>query len=144
MARPDNSPHIILVADDSSDDVFFVERAIREACNKSITVVRDGEYCIDYLSDKNNPRPDVIILDVKMPRADGHEVLAWLRAQPDLMHIPVVVMSGSAHPDDRARSLSAGAKAYFAKPIELSEIIHIVRQCGRDWAQWRASDDAEV
>jgi CheY-like chemotaxis protein len=72
-----------------------------------------------------------------MPRTDGHEVLAWLRTQPALMHIPVVVMSGSAQPDDRERSMSAGAKAYFSKPMDMPDLLHIVHECGRQWAQWR-------
>src|SRR4051812_17939716 len=84
MATVDHTPQTILVAEDSSDDAFFVRRAVKELCGKELTVVPDGEACIRYLSlcSKNaggQPLPDLIILDIKMPRADGHEVLAWLR-----------------------------------------------------------------
>jgi len=139
MAEVHTTPQTILVADDSDDDVFFIRRAIRDACGKEVVVVRDGEHCIDYLSSNAHPIPDLIILDIKMPRADGHEVLAWLRAQPKFKHIPVVVLSGSLHPADRTRSLSAGAKAYFPKSAELASTVQILEHCNRQWAGWRGA-----
>jgi len=144
MARLADTPQTILVAEDSSDDVFFVQHAIRQVCGKEVVVVKDGQQCIDYLSTcihgpGANARPDLLILDIKMPRADGHEVLAWLREQPALKDMPVIVMSGAVQPRDRLLSLAAGAKAYFTKPTDLGEILEIVKQCGQRWGKWRES-----
>ena len=107
--------------------------------------MRDGQECIDYLSKCSEEPlahsfPDLVFLDIKMPRADGHDVLAWLSTQPSLKGIPVVVMSGSVREENRRRSLAAGAKAYFTKPTGLEQMREIVKECRLQWLEWRDAD----
>src|SRR3954464_3285420 len=102
-------PRTILLADDDRDDVFFLKRAVeRVEPNSTVIGVEDGQACLDYLTGDGDykdrgtaaPLPDLIVLDLKMPRKTGHEVLRWLRQQPQFKTVPVVVLSGSVIPED--------------------------------------------
>jgi CheY-like chemotaxis protein len=113
----------VLLVDDSEDDRFFMRRAL---CNNPRLFVVgeacDGEDAIAYLSGQavfsdreKHPFPDVLLLDLKMPRKTGYEVLQWLQTQA-FSDLRVIVVSGSALPEDVARSLALGADAYHKKP----------------------------
>ena len=112
----------ILLADDSDDDRLFVRRALRKNPRFILAgEVGDGEAAIAWLSGageyknrEKHPFPDVLLLDLKMPRMTGHEVLAWLQTQT-LPELCVVVLSGSFLPRDIAQSRALGAHAYFKK-----------------------------
>ena len=94
---------VILLADDSTDDVVIIHSAIRRAgFDKSIIVVSDGKQAIDYLHGKGSyadrlefPRPELLLLDLNMPRYDGFEVLEWARRQPQWCYLPVIVLTAS-------------------------------------------------
>jgi DNA-binding NarL/FixJ family response regulator len=112
----------VLLVDDSEDDRLFLRRALCK--NPGFTVVGelcDGEAAIDYLAGHEEfsnrekfPYPDVLLLDLKLPRKTGHEVLAWIQAQkPEKLRI--IVLSGSFLPEDIIRSRELGADAYFKK-----------------------------
>jgi len=134
------APRTILLADDDKDDVFFLKRAVERIDPTSkVFGVPDGQECVDYLSGEGDysdraksPYPDLIVLDLKMPRKSGHEVLRWLRQQPQLKAVPVVVLSGSVIPEDRNESLREGAIGYFSKPSDFEELVAIIKQvCAR-------------
>jgi CheY-like chemotaxis protein len=115
----------LLLAEDRPEDVFIMMRALQRAkfaCH--LQVVPDGSKIIDYLSgegqyfDRNIfPFPDLVLLDINMPRRTGHEVLEWIRARPGFNQLPVVMLTGSSEPADLERAYSAGANSYLVKPI---------------------------
>jgi CheY-like chemotaxis protein len=113
----------ILLVEDSEDDIFFFKRAMKRAgARYPMHVVMDGEEAVDYLGGKGkftdrtrHPLPDLIFLDIQMPRMDGHEVLFWIREQPHLKTIPVVILSTSSQAIDIQRAHSSGGNAYLIK-----------------------------
>jgi CheY-like chemotaxis protein len=116
-------PIDILVADDSFDDVLFLSLAFRKArINHSLTRVANGKEAIEYLRD-NSP-PDVLLLDLKMPGMDGFEVLKWIREQPALANLPVIVVSGSNLQSDKARAKELGARDYFVKDADWEPLVN--------------------
>ena len=125
MTKSDRANYLpieILVADDSSEDVLLLSMASRRSgINYSITRVADGMEAIEFLRD--NPPPDVLLLDLKMPKMDGFEVLAWIRRQPALEKLPVIVLSGSNLPSDKARAKELGATDYFVKDVDWGALV---------------------
>jgi CheY-like chemotaxis protein len=112
----------VLLVDDSDDDRLFVGRALRKSPGfKVIAEVCDGEAAISYLAGEGKfadrekyPYPDVLFLDLKLPKKTGHEVLEWLQAEAS-RKLPVIVLSGSFLPQDVTRSRELGAVAHFKK-----------------------------
>jgi CheY-like chemotaxis protein len=116
----------ILLAEDSRTDVMLLQRALAGAgVTNPVRVACDGQDVIDILSrppeSKDDRLPALIILDLKMPRRDGLDVLQWLRQQPVLRLLPVVVFSSSAHRDDIERAYALGANAFVVKPPSIVE-----------------------
>src|SRR5512135_278585 len=98
-------PTAILLAEDDENDVFLVRRAMAQAgVGSELIVARDGQEAVDYLSRDapggGQPLPGLLLLDLKMPRLNGFEVLSWLSTRPDLSELPVVVLSSSSHESD--------------------------------------------
>jgi CheY-like chemotaxis protein len=115
-------PIEILVVDDSSEDVLCLSMACRRSgINHSIIRVTDGKQAIEYLRD--NAPPDVLLLDLKMPTMDGFEVLEWIRQQPALEKLPVIILSGSNLENDKARAKELGAKDYFVKDADWRSLV---------------------
>jgi CheY-like chemotaxis protein len=107
----------ILVADDSEDDLFLLTRAFEKAGLKHLLVaVPDGEQAIEYLEDELCP--DLLLLDLKMPKVTGFEVLAWIRGKPEFNGLPIIVLSASDLPEDRERAKKLGATDYFVKSLD--------------------------
>ncbi len=121
----------VLVAEDDSDDAFFLKRAFFKAgIDAPVHLVRDGQEVIDYLSGvppyddrEAYPLPGLLLLDLKMPRVTGFEVLQWLQEHPSLRRIPVVVLSGSGRPVDVERAYSLGANYYAIKPQDVDQLL---------------------
>jgi CheY-like chemotaxis protein len=119
----------ILLAEDEETDVFLLQRAFKAAdISNPLFVVRDGEEAIEYLSGggafsdrRAHPLPALLILDIKMPKKTGMEVLQWLRKQPVLNSLPVLMMSSSALPRDIERAYQLGANAFVVKPSGTEE-----------------------
>jgi CheY-like chemotaxis protein len=131
----------ILAAEDEESDRIILELAFQRArllC--PLVIVRDGQEAVDYLSGKGryedraaHPLPALIVLDLKMPRMNGFDVLAWLAKQPDFKEIPAVVLSSSADELDMNKARQLGAREYFVKPHSLDELINIAHQMQTHW-----------
>jgi CheY-like chemotaxis protein len=131
----------LLVADDDSGDLFLLRRAFRRAAlDCEILEVHDGEQAVQYLSgippydDRlRHPIPSLLVLDVKMPKMNGFDVLAWLGGRPYLEHLPVVMLSGSCLQDDAAAALHLGARDYLVKPADVNKMIELARELYHRW-----------
>jgi CheY-like chemotaxis protein len=131
----------ILLAEDSSNDVELTLTALRrQSLANEIVVVRDGAEALDFLWRRNafasRPAvpPAVILLDLKMPRVDGLEVLRTIRADAILRTLPVVILTSSREESDLVRGYELGANAYVVKPVDFDEFISAVSHLGVFWA----------
>ena len=131
----------ILLAEDSDRDAELTLNALAEHnLVNEIERVRDGAEALDYLyrrgqfSSRPNGNPTVVLLDLKMPKMDGLEVLRQMRSDPQLKLIPVVVMTSSRQEQDVVESYKLGANAYVVKPVKFNEFVHAVKQVGMFWA----------
>jgi CheY-like chemotaxis protein len=120
----------ILLAEDNLGDVLLVQQALDEFhVEAELHVVRDGAEAIDFLSRMGSPGyapcPNVMLLDLNLPKVDGPEVLREFRRRPDCAHTPVVVISSSDSPKDRARTAELGISRYFKKPSELGAFLQL-------------------
>ena len=114
----------ILLVEDSEDDVFIMKHALKKSGNQvPLQIVTDGEMAIQYLSGKGDyadrqrfPVPSLVLLDLKLPYINGFEVLSWIRQQPELACINVVVLTGSAEKKDQNKASALGANSYLVKP----------------------------
>jgi CheY-like chemotaxis protein len=134
---------IALLADDDKNDRELMRRAISRACVPIETrEVHDGEEAIDYLRGKGRyedrlafPFPQLLILDLKMPRMDGFGVLDWLRNHPECNMLPVVMMSGSGLEKDVIEAHQRGVRAYFVKPSDFLQLQDLVRVIAEHWGR---------
>jgi CheY-like chemotaxis protein len=132
---------ILLVEDDPQDiDLALAALAENELADE-VVVVRDGEQAIDYLCQRGNFRlrargnPAVVLLDLKLPKLDGLEVLTQIKADPQLKMIPVVMLTSSRQEADLASSYQCGVNAYVVKPVTFSRFADALRELGVFWAQ---------
>jgi CheY-like chemotaxis protein len=127
----------ILVVEDSPSDVRLIREALREApMVVHITVARDGVEAMDYLHHCKTaylPLPDLILLDLNLPRKNGREVLTEVKTDPELKQIPVLVMTSSYDEDDIAQAYSLNANCYIRKPNDLMEYQRVVRAIEDFW-----------
>ncbi|WP_395790943.1 response regulator [Aquimonas sp.] len=134
---PAPSSHLcrVLVAEDDSDDCRLLADAFR-LCGVDCAVefFPDGVRLLEALRDVTaDQTPQLVLLDLNMPRLDGRETLNQLRADPRFARVPVVVMSTSAAEDDASRSRRAGCDAYFVKPVEFGALVDLVGVISRRW-----------
>jgi len=137
----DTSLDSILLVEDETDDVLLIERAFRKAgIANALQVVRDGEQAVNYLAGRapfadraQYPLPVLILLDLKLPRLSGHEVLRWLRQQPGLRRIPVVVLTSSRETPDVDRAYDEGANSYLVKPVSFDALLEMVKHLDMYW-----------
>lgn len=132
-----STPPTVLLAEDDESDVFFLQRAFKEAgVNHLLQVVPDGQSAIDYLTAARlrgeERQPALVLLDLKMPRRTGLQVLQWIREQPVLRTLPVFLLSSSENRTDIESAYEAGANAYLVKPPSLAERLDLARFI-RDW-----------
>ena len=130
----------ILLAEDSFQDVELTLNALAENnLTNSVAVARDGAEALDYLykrgrfAGRGNGNPVLLLLDLKMPRLDGLEVLRTVKSDPRLRTIPVVVLSSSREEQDVVRSYELGVNAYVVKPVEFDKFLRAVRDLGLFW-----------
>ena len=131
----------ILLVEDSLADAEMAMDALREAhLANPVVHVEDGVECLDYLhargawAGRTNGDPAVVLLDIKMPRMNGLDVLTRMRADEELRRIPVVILSSSREESDLARSWDQGANAYVIKPVDVDQFFDAVRTLGQFWA----------
>lgn len=131
----------ILLADDDPDDRAFTIEACRECrFTNQIDAVADGEELLEYLrgtgdrsGERERVRPGLILLDLRMPRMDGFEVLKALKADPELQSIPVVVLTTSQAEEDIVRSYKLGVSSFITKPVTFAGLVQAVRTIGQYW-----------
>lgn len=139
-------PKVILYAEDSEDDVLLLQRAFaKTGLDANIVAVAHGLDAIDYLSGAGRysdrekyPLPNLILLDIKMPRLDGLEVLKWIRRQEWLRAIPVMMLTSSSQPSDVATAYASKADCYLVKPVEVDALRALVG----DLAKWCGDGEA--
>jgi len=119
----------ILLVEDNEDDVFALKWAVKKAqIPNPVHLASDGQKAIDYLAAIGgiNPRPLLVLLDLKLPYKSGIEVLTWIRQQPNLAEIPVVILSGSDEARDHKATSELGAKAYLVKPPSPEDLLKVL------------------
>ncbi len=133
-------PMEILLVEDNRMDAHFAIRALEKANFKHrCTLVVDGEEAMNYLQRQGifarAPRPDLVLLDLGLPKKDGREVLAEIRADENLRDLPVVILTGSTDEADRAHMQVLEVESYLVKPVDLEKFLSIVRELKRFWLQ---------
>ena len=128
----------ILMAEDSLLDARLAMEALRRGeIQHRLTLVRDGEEAIEFLRQQGKfaraPRPDVILLDLLMPKKSGFEVLEEIKGDYDLKGIPVVVMTASDHEEDRAKCDVYEVESFIKKPLKLDSFLQVVKELKRFW-----------
>ncbi|MBF8285995.1 MAG: transcriptional regulator [Anaerolineales bacterium] len=133
-------PIEILMVEDNPGDVRLAQEALREAkVRNHIHVLTDGVEALAYLRRQgryaNASRPDVILLDLNLPKKDGREVLAEIKVDPNLLRIPVVILTSSEAEEDILKAYNLHANAYVAKPVGLEQFMAVVRQIEGFWLE---------
>jgi CheY-like chemotaxis protein len=133
---------VILVAEDSEDDRFMYGRALEKLGFKNVRFATDGEDAIAYLraegkyADRNAyPFPNWLILDLKMPRKSGFEVVEWIRAHPECNVIPTIIMTSSMIPSDVKRAYELGVSTFFSKPHSQAELSALFQEMLNYWCK---------
>lgn len=131
----------ILLVDDNENDLELTERALRQyKLANNIVMLRDGAEALDFLyrrgsfSARNNGDPIVVLLDIKMPKVDGLEVLRTMKADPQLQPIPVVMLTSSRQGPDVDECYQLGANAYVVKPVDFVQFTEAIKTIGKFWA----------
>ncbi|RAJ44715.1 response regulator receiver domain-containing protein [Kitasatospora sp. SolWspMP-SS2h] len=126
MTSPARAFDVLLVEDDVAD-AMLIEEALTERGTRNLVQVTDGLAALEHLRDPGTVRPDLIVLDLNMPRMNGRDLLRVLKSDEDLRTIPVVVLTTSAAPDDVTGAYSSHANAYVTKPVNLAEFEQAVQ-----------------
>lgn len=133
--------HTLLHVEDDPNDVLLLQRAIRRASLPIAALsVPDGELAVAYLSGdgvyadrQQYPLPELVLLDLKIPRKSGLEVLSWIRGHPGLSRLPVAVLTSSRHERDMEQAYDRGANSYLVKPVGFDDLLELVRLVHAYW-----------
>lgn len=133
----------VLMADDDLDDCQMTREAFEEnRLTNNLRFVHDGEELMDYLYRRGrysdpatSPRPDLILLDLNMPRKDGREALREIMADPSLRNIRIVIMTTSQAEEDIIRTYEMNAASYIAKPVTFAALVDVIKTIGRYWLE---------
>ena len=132
---------VILLAEDDANDVLLIQRAFqRNLVANPVQVVRDGDEAVAYLSGQapfadreRHPLPVLMLMDLKMPRKSGLEVLEWVRQQPGLKRLPIIVLTSSNQSPDINRAYELGANSYLVKPAGFDSLLDLVKNLDMYW-----------
>lgn len=130
-----------MLAEDEETDVVMFQLALkRGGIPSALIITRDGQEAVDYLSGQGqyhdrsaHPLPALIVLDLKMPRMTGFDVLSWLTAHDHLKRIPAVVLSSSSYPQDIQQAAQLGAREYYIKPHSVGELAKVLQNATGKW-----------
>ena len=133
----------ILMADDDEDDRMMAREALEESrVVNDFRVVQDGEELMDYLhrqgqyaDPKASPVPGLILLDLNMPKKDGREALAEIKEDPNLRHIPVVVLTTSSADEDIVKTYDLGVNSFITKPVGFEGLVNVMKALGKYWIE---------
>jgi CheY-like chemotaxis protein len=137
-------PFTILLVEDSPVQQALTRRALEDSTLAAdLHVVEDGVAALQYLKregefgdESTNPRPDIVLLDLNMPRMNGHEFLAQLKSDPRIANIPVTVLTTSNSDADATASYARGANAFVTKPAEYAKFVELLSALGQFWAHF--------
>ena len=143
MSKAAHRPITILMAEDDAEDRLLAKEGFEESrLANDLRFVEDGEELMDYLCRRgrysdpaSSPRPGLILLDLNMPRKDGREALAEIKAPPQLRTIPVVVLTTSQAEEDIVRSYNLGANSYITKPVTFDGLVQALKALGAYWLE---------
>ncbi len=142
----------ILLVEDDPNDVLLIRRAFENTkIANPIEVVEDGEKAVSYLESlsspgerKDSPLPMLVLLDLKLPRKSGLEVLAWMREQPHLRRLPVVILTSSRESSDINKAYDSGANSYLVKPGSFEDLMEMVASLNMYWLILNEPPDMDV
>jgi len=143
MQQNDPRPAIILLAEDDPGDQELVKRALTDSkLHNELRIVRDGQEALDYLLQKGSyakedtaPRPDLLLLDLNMPKIDGRTLLKRIRSEPEIRRIPVVILTTSKQESDILQAYDLGANSYITKPVTMDGFVQVVSKLEEYWFQ---------
>lgn len=136
--------HTILIGEDDENDFFLLDRAFsRHQDHLQLAHAKDGVHVMNYLAGAGEyadrlryPMPDILLLDIKMPRTDGFQVLKWIRHHETLKHLIVVMFTSSKEERDIAQAFSLGANSYLMKPGNYAEYVELTQAFITFWLRW--------
>lgn len=133
-----SKPIEILLVEDSVIDIKLTQEALLEGKVKNnLHIVMDGEDAMDFLHKRGKyvdaPRPDIMLLDLNLPRKDGREVLAEMKSDPDLKRIPVVVLTTSRAEEDIIKTYDLHVNCYVTKPVDLHQFLNVIKSISNFW-----------
>lgn len=136
MLSPDRMN--VLVVEDNEDDVMIIKRAMRKSEFKcDLYFAYDGEQALDFLHRRGEfddaPKPDLVLLDLKLPKANGLEVLADIKQDERLRRIPVIVLTNSERDEDMVRAYDSGAASYMTKPVDSKDFERLIQTVQEYW-----------
>lgn len=132
---PNKMPINLLIVDDSELDIEIAKKAFAhcESSKVQIHTAKDGEDALEFLTDPDNPRPHMVLLDINMPKKSGIEVLEEIKGNKELKDIPVVMLTGSGHEDDMRASYKHYANAFITKPESFAEMVAFAHRIEEFW-----------
>ena len=141
MTPDDARAAVILLVEDDPDDQELTKRAFRSSkLRNQLRIVSDGEAALNYLyrrgefsEPRKSPRPDLILLDLNMPKLDGRAVLGQIKIDPELRQIPVVILTTSSSDEDVVRSYDLGVNSYVPKPVHMDDFVLAIQQLEHYW-----------
>ena len=142
----------MLIVEDDPNDAKLIQRAIKKArITDRVTIVEDGAAAIDYLAGvppyddrEKYPLPVLMLLDLKLPKTNGFEVLEWLRTQPQLKRLPVVILTSSGETADIDRAYELGANSYLVKPVGTETLVDMLKAVELYWLVTNTASDLEA
>ncbi len=139
MTPADRAIDVLLIEDDPGDELITREAFEHNKINNNLHVAHDGEEGLDFLyqrgAHEGAPTPDLVLLDLNLPKYDGRQLLEKIKSDPNLKHIPVVVLTTSSAEEDILRSYKLHANAYVTKPVDLDQFMNAVRQIDEFFVQ---------
>ena len=140
MNKKGNAITILLADDDPDDRMLAKEAFVESRLRNQLEMVEDGEELMDYLHQRgeysgtnSRPKPDLILLDLNMPRKDGREALREIKSCPELRRIPIVVLTTSKADEDVLRTYDLGVNSFITKPVTFEALVEVLTALGRYW-----------